>query len=125
MFDIVEPYSGHHFTADYIEYDEKNKTYKPPRPIRIKGFAGIGISSGVREDIRIKVDNRWVIKSTLKIHVVESLDYKPKDRIRTNHDEKTYNVYKVGDDFNHVNAMVNQMFPRMNKRPHVLYLGDD
>lgn len=124
MFGEVQPYSGHFYDAEWLEYDQANATHKPPRPIKVKGYSGIGVATGIREDIQVQSGGRWVSKSTLKIHTVTAFPYKIRDKIRMKNDEKIYIIMKVVDDFNHINSMANQKFPRLDNKPKILYLGE-
>lgn len=123
MFGLIEPYSGHFYECEWREWDNINKTYKPPIIFRIKGNAQIGVSTGIKETIQVMENNRPVLKETFKVHAVEQHKYKPKDKVRLLLDNTDYIIAKVSDDVNHPNAMGNLMFQNANV-PKVLYLGD-
>ena len=83
MFNIVEPYSGHFFDAEWLEYDKTNKTFKVAKKIKLKGQSSIGVSSGIKETILVQeVAGRPTNKETFKINVVHNYDFKPYDKIR-------------------------------------------
>lgn len=124
MFDLVEPYSGHFYDAQYFEYDENNDTYKTPIFIKLKGHASIGVSSGIKESIQVQdLNGRWVAKDVLKVNTVDNKPYKIKDKIRMVYEHKDYLIMRLSDDINHPNALGNIMFTNANV-PKVLYLGD-
>lgn len=125
MFGLSQPYSGHFFYADYLEYDMNTKKYKTPVRIRIKGQSEIGVSTGVKETVKVNENGRWVIKNAFKVNVVEINKYKPKDKVKFLNEDIMYVVLKVGDNVNNPNAMVNLMFPKIDNRDKVLYLGED
>lgn len=122
----VEPYSGHSFEAQWLEWDDNNKVYKPPVSILIKGDAGIGISSGIREDVRVQdINGRWVVKKTFIINTVQNHNYKMRDKIKTIFDEETYVILKTSPDITHDNSMQSLMFPKAQNLPKKLYLGKE
>jgi hypothetical protein len=124
MFNIVQPYSGHFIDAEWLKYNDETELHEIPIPIKIKGFAGIGVSTGIKETIRVMENSRWVNKNTLKIHTIEVHDYKPMDKVRIVSEDRLYTVVKVNEDFNHINAMANLMFPNLKNKPMILYLGE-
>lgn len=125
MFGLVEPYSGHFFDAEWIEYDVNNKVYKPAVKIKIKGQSEIGVSTGVKESVQLQdMQGRMVTKETFSINVVENHKYKIRDKIHFIEGDLMYTVYKVSDNILHPNSIANLMFPKSNNRPKVLHLGD-
>ena len=125
MFGLVEPYSGHYYEAEWIEWDETVEDYKTPVKITVKGNSSIGVSTGIREQVRVQESNgRWVVKDTLKVHAVNNHPYKPQDVIRLLKDNSKFTIAKVTPDFNHPNSIGNLMFKQNDNVPKVLYLGD-
>lgn len=126
MFNISQPYSGHFFECHYIEWDRRTEDYKTPVPVSLKGYSGIGVESGVKETVRVEVTaGRWTQKDVWKVSVVATLPFKPKDKIYSPYDDKTYVIHRVSDNILHANAMANVMFKNVRNTPKVLYLGDN
>lgn len=121
MFGLLEPYSGQFYKAIYLEWDERNKTYKPPISLLVKGHANIGVSSGVKEQTQEQSSVGWVTKHKFTIYVSDDLPIKVKDKFDIEND-MTYVVLRVSPNVNHPNAMVNLMFPNV-QNPKVVYLG--
>lgn len=121
MFSQLEPYSGHYYEAEYLEWDENNNTYKTPIFVLVKGQTNIGVSTGVKEQTQESSGNRWVIRHTFRINVIDDLPVKVKDKFII--DGKDYIALKVSPNVNHPNAMGNLMFDAM-ALPTVVYLGD-
>ena len=124
MFGLVEPYSGHFFLAEYYEYDTKEKAYKPAKKIRIKGQSAIGISTGVKETIPVTESGRTIDKEVFRVNVVEVHNYKRRDKVKFLETDTTYVVERVSDDILHPNGISSIMFPKSDKRPKVLFLGE-
>ncbi len=127
MFDIVEPYSGHFLDAEWLEYDEVNKTFKRPVHIKIKpkSDSSKGVSLGTKELISVRENGRWIEKSVFKIHVVDKHKYKGRDKVRILYEDKTYVVAKIGENIDHPNTIKYMMFPNLKTEfPSILYLGD-
>ena len=125
MFNLNQPYSGHSFDGQYIEFDEDNNIYKVPILIKIKGNSSIGVSTGVKEVIQVQdMSGTMVSKEVFRVHVVENLPYKIRDKVKFIPTDKIYFVHKVSDDILHMNNLANMMFPKLDNRPKVLYLGE-
>lgn len=121
---MTQPLSGHVYDAEWLQYDKTNKEFLTPVKIKLKGFSGIGISTGIRESVSVQnASGRWTTKQTVKVHVVEDYDFEVGDIIRF--DEKQYVIARIADDMNHPNALGNLMFKNYSNTPKILYLGDD
>jgi hypothetical protein len=127
MFNLSQPYSGNFYEAEYLEYDETTKKFKVPILIKYKPKtdSSQGVSTTVKERIRVNEGGRWVEKNVFTIQVVENLKYKLRDKIRILNEDKAYVIFKVGDGVDSINSITNLMFPNSNNIPHILYLGDD
>jgi hypothetical protein len=124
MFNLSEPYSGHFFTAQWVPWDEENKTYKPSISIKIKGQSEIGVSTGVKEQIIERVEGRIIKKNVFRVNVVENHPYKIRDKIIFPQENITYVIHKVSDNINHPNGIVSLMFKQSLNVPKTLYLGE-
>jgi len=125
MFNVIEPYSGHVIKAKYLEFNENDKIYKPPIDIKLKGNASIGVSTGIKEQIQVQdIAGRWVLRDSFRVHTVDRHNYKPKDKIIVEYENKTYIILRVSDDITHPNNLKGVMFRGISV-PKVLYLGEN
>lgn len=129
MFNISQPYSGHYFIGEWIQYDSDAEDYnKPPVQVRFKpqDLSSRGVSAGTRQDELVQEQNgRETIKSMFPIQVLENLPYKPKDKFRVIHEDTVYTIRKLGDGYDSVNTIANLMFQGIDNRPNILFLGKD
>ena len=127
MFKLSQPYTGAYYEAHYLEYDENTKKYKPRKIIRVKpkSDGSQGIATGGKERTRVQQDGRWMEKSTFTVEVVESYDYKIRDKIKILLEDKIYTIWKVTNGYDSVNGIANLMFPSIKtNKPYVLFLGE-
>ena len=121
MMNIPQPYAGHYFEAEWLKYDDETEEYLVPIIIRFKPYV---TDNANREDtLSQDQSGREVIKSSFVIQVLEQLDYQPKDKIRVNCEDKIYTVKKLGRDYSSINTMASLMFPKIQNKPNILYLG--
>lgn len=128
MFGLSQPYTGHFFDAEYLEFDENTKQYKIPVKIRVKPYdiSSQGVSASTKQTVLTQsMNGRPVEKSTFTVQVVEYHKYKTTDKVRIINEDKKYTILKIGEGFDSINAIANLMFPNMkSNKPTILYLGD-
>ena len=126
MFNISQPYSGHYFTGEWLQYDNELEEYEVPIIIRFKpqDLSAKGVSAGTRQDELVQEQSgREVIKSSFPIQVIEQYDYQPKDKFRFVAEDIMYTIVRVSKGYDSVNTLANLMFPKLNNRPTILQLG--
>ena len=127
MFNISQPYTGHYYEAEWLEYDETTKKFKIPVKIRIKGKeAGIGVDTNNREIISTRESGRWVEKNVFTVDVLDYQKYKPRDKVRFIFEDNVYVVHRVTPRLSNINSMSVLMFPnKQSNQTYILYLGDN
>ena len=121
---LLEPYSGHVYEVEWIEYDNKTSKYNPPVTLFVKGQSQIGVQSGIKETILVEeISGKMVEKSTFRVHCVSDNKIKPKDRIKFIDTNETYTVMKVSPDVNHPNNIGRRYISR-KENPITIYLGE-
>jgi len=126
MFNLNQPYSGHYFKAEWLQYDDESETYNVPVIIRFKpqDLSSKGVSASTREDVLVQEQSgREVIKSSFPIQVIENLNYQPKDKIRIIHEDKIYTILRISKGYDSINTLSSLMFPNIKNRPTILQLG--
>ena len=127
-FNEFQLFSGHFYTALYIEYDEETRRWDkyPPVEFRYKpadissqGLSASGKTTKVAQNIQGSVYG----KREFAISTTADLRFKKKDRIKIINEDKEYSIGAITEGYDSINALVNLNFPRKkNNKPHILFL---
>ena len=120
--------SGHYFKGLLFQYDDEIDNFiEPPKEVRFKPHdtSQRDIGSGIREDKASQELQGFPIATySMVIQVVENFKYTIGDKFQDLTDGKVYTIKKIGRGYDSINAITNLMFPNIDNRPKILYLGD-
>lgn len=127
-FNEFQLFSGHFYTAMYLEYDEVNKNWAkyPPVEFRYKpaDISSQGVSaSGKTTRSSQNIQGSVFGKRQFAISTQADLPFKKKDKILIINEDKKYSINDITEGYDSINAIANLNFPRKkNNKPHILFL---
>ena len=121
-------FSGHFYTAEYLEYDIDTKRWDKypavefrykPADISSQGVSASGKTTTEAQNILGNVYG----KREFAISTTTNIEFKKKDKIRILTEDKIYSIKAITEGYDSVMAMVNLNFPRAKRnKPQILFL---
>ena len=121
-------FSGHFYTAEYLEYDVTTKRWDkyPPVEFRYKplDISSQGVSaSGKTTTASQNIDGNVYGKRQFVISTTTPIEFSKKDKIRIINEDKVYSIESITEGYDSINSLVNLNFPRLKvNKPQMLFL---
>ena len=121
-------FSGHFFTAQYLQYDTTTKKWDsfPPVDFRYKpaDISSQGVSASGKTTTATKnISGNVYGKREFIISTTADIRFNKKDKIVILNEDKTYSIESITEGYDTVNSLANLNFPRLKKnKPQILKL---
>lgn len=120
--------SGHYYKGLVYEYDSDIENYiEPPKQVRFRphDYSNRDIGANVNTETSVQQLQGYSLQTySMAVQIYDNIKVETGYKFKDLTDGQTYIVKKVARGYDSIKGITNLMFPSINNRPKILFLGD-